>query len=190
MCEESRNRIATSLGNSWILSGCRSVYAMPVDRCNVFFYPRKERKPLLAGELRLLPGMKGSVFQYSKDFIANPNAIPLDPFSLPFQSTEIVTVREGESFLADAFSDAGPDAWGRAVIDRVAKLERSSEFDYLLAAGPNRTGALDFSIDGENHELVVAQMDDLADIETAIDQIRKSCRSKIGSAICLPSERV
>jgi serine/threonine-protein kinase HipA len=146
---------------------------MPVDRCNVFFYPRKERTPLLAGELRLLPGMKGSVFQYSKDFIANPNAIPLDPFSLPLQPAEMVTVRDGDSLIPDAFSDAGPDVWGRAVIDRVARLERSSEFDYLLATGSNRAGALDFSIDLEEHEAVSAQIDDLADIEIAIDQVRR-----------------
>lgn len=146
---------------------------MPVDSCNVFFHPRNESKPLLAGKLRLLPGMKGSVFQYSEDFIANPAAIQFDPISLPFQSAEIVTAREGDSLLADAFSDAGPDAWGRAVIDRIKKLERSSEFDYLLAAGSNRTGALDFSMDGENREPIVAQMHELADIETAIDKIRK-----------------
>lgn len=146
---------------------------MPADRCNVFFYPRRERTPLLAGELRLLPGMKGSVFQYSRDFIANPDAIALDPFSLPLQPAEMVTVREGDSLIPDAFGDAGPDVWGRAVIDRVARLERSSEFDYLLATGSNRAGALDFSVDMESIEPVSARIDDLADIEIAIDQIRR-----------------
>jgi len=97
---------------------------MPVDRCNVFFYPRKETTPLLAGELRLLPGMKGSVFRYARDFIANPNAIALDPFSLPLQPAEMVTLRDGDALIPDAFSDAGPDLWGRAVIDRVARLVR------------------------------------------------------------------
>ncbi len=146
---------------------------MPADRCNVFFYPRRERTPLLAGELRLLPGMKGSVFQYSGDFLENPGAIALDPLSLPLQPTEMVTVREGDSLIPDAFSDAGPDVWGRAVIDRLARLERSSEFDYLLATGSNRAGALDFSVDMEKHEAVSAQIDDLADIEVAIDQIQR-----------------
>lgn len=117
--------------------------------------------------------MKGSVFQYSPDFIAHPDAIALDPLALPLQPAETVTVREGDSFIPDAFSDAGPDLWGRAVIDRVARLERASEFDYLLATGSNRAGALDFSVGLDKHEAVSAQIDDIADIEIAIDQIRR-----------------
>jgi serine/threonine-protein kinase HipA len=146
---------------------------MPVDRCNVLFYPRKAKEPLLAGELRLLPGVKGSVFQYSRDFIANPGAIALDPFALPLQPQEWVTIRNGDSLVPDAFLDAGPDAWGRTVIDRLGGLERSSEFDYLVAAGPNRVGALHFSGEGALRIPAVNNINDLKDIENGIDRLRK-----------------
>ncbi len=146
---------------------------MPVDRCNVLFYPRKAKEPLLAGDLRLLPGVKGSVFQYSMDFIANPGAIALDPFALPLQPQEWVTIRNGDSLVPDAFLDAGPDAWGRTVIDRLGGLQRSSEFDYLVAAGPNRVGALHFSGEGALHIPAVNDINDLKDIENGINRLRK-----------------
>ena len=149
---------------------------MPADRCSVLFYSRRQREPHLAGDLRLLPGLKGSVFQYSEAFLELPGAISLDPIALPLRPGEIVTARDGDCLVPDAFSDAGPDAWGRTVLDRVAKLERASEFDYLLAAGPNRTGALDFSAEGEKRGAAAAQIGDLADIEIAIDQIRRKRR--------------
>ena len=126
---------------------------MPVDRCNVLFHPRRQAEPILAGELRLLPGIKGSVFQYARDYINDKRAIALDPIALPLHAGEMVTLREGDALIPDAFSDAGPDAWGRMVIDRVANPERKSEFDYLLAAGSNRTGALDFAIEGQRRGL-------------------------------------
>lgn len=142
------------------------------DRCSVLFYPRGQSEPILAGELRLLPGMKGSVFQYARSYLDNRLAIALDPIALPLHGGEIVTLRSGDSLIPDVFSDAGPDAWGRLVIDRVSNLERKSEFDYLLATGSNRAGALDFCIDGQTRKPAVMQMSELADIEMAIDRIR------------------
>jgi len=146
---------------------------MPADRCRVLFYPRGKKQPIEAGTLRLLPGMKGSVFQYADEFLANGSAISFDPIALPLRTGEFITAREGDVIVPDVFSDAGPDAWGRKVLDRLAKLERSSEFDYLLAAGSNRTGALDFSVDGELRQAATAQIDDIADMEKAIDQVRR-----------------
>lgn len=146
---------------------------MPADRCNVLFYPRRKITPLKAGELRLLPGLKGSVFTYFPDYIAHPDAIALDPFGLPLRREERVTMKDDARILPEALGDAGPDAWGRNVIDRVAKLERSSEFDYLIAAGPNRAGALDFSLGDDPAPPGVAKLTDLADIEVAIDQVKK-----------------
>lgn len=146
---------------------------MPADRCNVLFYPRRKIAPLKAGELRLLPGLKGSVFTYFPDYIAHPEAIALDPFGLPLRREERVTMKDDARLLPEAIGDAGPDAWGRKVIDRVAKLERSSEFDYLIAAGPNRIGALDFSLSDDPAPPAVAKLTDLADIEAAIDQLKK-----------------
>ena len=146
---------------------------MPVDRCNVLFHPRRQAEPILAGELRLLPGIKGSVFQYARDYINDKRAIALDPIALPLHAGEMVTLREGDALIPDAFSDAGPDAWGRIVIDRVTNPERKSEFDYLLAAGSNRTGALDFAIEGQRRGPEALQTSDLASIEAAIDRVRR-----------------
>jgi serine/threonine-protein kinase HipA len=146
---------------------------MLVDRCNVLFYPRGQTKPLQAGELRLLPGLKGSVFRYLPAYLEHRDAIAFDPLGLPLSPDERMTMREADWILPDAIGDAGPDTWGKSVIDRVSKLERSSEFDYLLAAGPNRIGALDFSVADGVPSLVTADLKDLVDIEAAIDQVKK-----------------
>jgi serine/threonine-protein kinase HipA len=147
---------------------------VPVDKCNVLFYPRGRAEPVIAGELRLLPRMAGSVFRYSGEFIRHRSAIALDPFVLPLRNDEVVTHRSGDAIIPEVFQDAGPDAWGRTVIDRaLGGLERSSEFDYLLAAGSNRTGALDFSADGKDENALASQLGDLTQIEAAIDRIRK-----------------
>jgi len=143
------------------------------DRCSVLFYPRGKTSALPAAELRLLPGLKGSVFRYSPEFIAHPDAIAFDPLGLPLGPEEKVTLREGDWILPEALGDAGPDAWGKKVIDRMAKLERSSEFDYLLAAGSERIGALEFSVGDDGRTPPVAGLNDLADIESAMEQVRK-----------------
>ncbi len=146
---------------------------MPVDRCNVFFYPRGESTPLRAAELRLLPGLKGSVFRYLPEYVVHREAIAFDPFVLRLNTEEKVTTRQEDRLLPDAVGDAGPDAWGKKVIDRVARLERFSEFDYLLEAGPNRIGALDFSVDDDARASATAGLGDLADIELAMERVRK-----------------
>lgn len=146
---------------------------MPADRCNVLFYPRGKTTPLLAADLRLLPGVKGSIFKYLREYLAHPEAIALDPFGLPLGPEEKVTLRHDDRILPDAIGDAGPDAWGRKVIERVEKLERSSEFDYLLAAGANRIGALDFTVGGNGRPSAAGTLQDLADIESAMEQMRR-----------------
>src|SRR5260364_284629 len=46
--------------------------------------------------------------------------------------------------LHPVFEDAGPDRWGRQIIDKVFQLPRRSPIDYLATAGEDRIGALGF----------------------------------------------
>ena len=56
-----------------------------------------------------------------------------------------------ESALFGGIRDAAPDARGRRVIEAKRRVPANSlpESVYLLDAGPNRTGALDITPDGE-----------------------------------------
>ncbi len=142
------------------------------DRCDVLFYPRGSCAPVKAGELRLLPGLRGTAFRYDAEFLTHPGAVPLDPFVLPLGQNEVISLKGAGSLVPDAMSDAGTDTWGRSVIDRIAPLVRASDFDYLLAAGSERAGAMDFVADGDA-AVGIARIEQLGEIQEGIDLLYK-----------------
>ena len=83
-------------------------------------------------------------FRYGDRYLARKDAIAFDPFGLPLGDTvQEFTKLKG---IPGAVRDAGPDAWGRRVIEH--KLERSSgdleEIDYLLNGPQDGAGYLSF----------------------------------------------
>ncbi|MGK5082058.1 type II toxin-antitoxin system HipA family toxin [Bdellovibrionota bacterium FG-1] len=85
-----------------------------------------------------------STFRYGKKYLERHDRIELDPIQLPLQDGTFVTP-EGFS-LFNGIRDAGPDKWGRYLLDK--KFARSlTELEYVAATGPDRVGALAFSDD-------------------------------------------
>lgn len=90
----------------------------------------------------------GSSFGYGRRYLARPDAVPVDPVSLP------LSCRPGNESryeplnlpLFGALRDAAPDFWGRRVLETKLKVPPDSvpESVYLVNAGPHRFGALDF----------------------------------------------
>lgn len=89
-------------------------------------------------------------FSYDPAFLANPGAFPLDPCQLPLGPGEITTPPDFPIF--NAIRDAGPDAWGRRVVDAARQARGQTparEIDYLLAPAPAaRVGAMAFDPQG------------------------------------------
>ena len=83
-------------------------------------------------------------FVYGRSYLANPNAVPLDPNELKLTDATYQTVLLGGLF--GAMRDAGPDHWGRRVIDKHAGRAVSSELNYLLESPDDRAGALSFGL--------------------------------------------
>jgi len=86
-------------------------------------------------------------FRYGDRYLERANAVALDPFKLPLGTTvQEFTKLKG---IPGAVRDAGPDAWGRRVIEH--KLQRSSadleEIDYLLNGPQDGAGYLSFNSD-------------------------------------------
>lgn len=83
-------------------------------------------------------------FRYGDRYLERKDAIAFDPFQLPLGDTvhEFTKLRG----IPGAVRDAGPDAWGRRVIEH--KLERSpgdlEEIDYLLNGPQDGAGYLSF----------------------------------------------
>ena len=85
-------------------------------------------------------------FRYGDRYLERKDAIALDPFKLPLGSiVHELTKLKG---IPGAVRDAGPDAWGRRVIEH--KLERSpadlEEIDYLLNGPQDGAGYLSFGL--------------------------------------------
>ncbi len=83
-------------------------------------------------------------FVYGKSYLAHPDAVPVDPLELKLaQTTYRTTALKG---VFGAIRDAGPDYWGRRVIEKHAGKPELGEIDYLLESPDDRAGALGFGL--------------------------------------------
>jgi len=85
-------------------------------------------------------------FRYGDRYLQRPDAVAFDPFRLPLgKNVHEFTKLKG---IPGAVRDAGPDAWGRRVIEH--KLERGpadlEEIDYLLNGPQDGAGNLGFGL--------------------------------------------
>ncbi|MCD4719478.1 MAG: type II toxin-antitoxin system HipA family toxin [Desulfobacula sp.] len=85
-----------------------------------------------------------STFQYGKKYLDRADATAIDPITLPL--SEILYNTPDYLVLFGAIRDAAPDSWGRYLLDKEAG-KTLSEFDYLVAGGLDRIGALGFGPD-------------------------------------------
>lgn len=83
-------------------------------------------------------------FYYGKKYLANPNAVAIDPVELKFDDKTYTTTALNGVF--GALRDASPDYWGRQIIERNYGKAILSEMDYLLNAPDDRAGALGFGL--------------------------------------------
>jgi len=87
------------------------------------------------------------VFRYGRSYLENPKSVPVYAPELPLVEDELVPQH---GTIHGCLSDAGPDSWGqRAILHRRfgnGEHETSDlrELTYLMSAGSDRIGALDF----------------------------------------------
>src|SRR3989339_716311 len=88
-----------------------------------------------------------SEFRYGKKYLERENRISIDPAHLNLIDDTIQTEEGIEIF--NGIRDAGPDKWGRYLLDK--KFSRAvSELEYILSIGPDRAGALAFGPNPDN----------------------------------------
>lgn len=83
-------------------------------------------------------------FVYGRRYLERNDAVPIDPIELPLSDRTYQTERLKGMF--GALRDAGPDYWGRRVIEKYAGLGELGELEYLLHSPDDRAGALGFGI--------------------------------------------
>lgn len=109
-----------------------------------------ETVPAALLRVQTLPdGTQIGRFRYGDRYLERQEAVALDPFQLPlakrvFEFTQL-------KGIPGSVRDAGPDAWGRRVIEH--KLERRAadlqEIDYLLHGPQDGAGYLSFGLKAE-----------------------------------------
>jgi serine/threonine-protein kinase HipA len=112
----------------------------------VWMYLPGSTRPVLCGRFDLDPGAAGKPvgsFVYGKSYLARDDALPVDPVALPLEARTFRTTALNGWF--SALLDAGPDAWGKRIIEKV--LGTQDQRGYLLHARGQTVGALAFTDD-------------------------------------------
>ncbi len=81
-------------------------------------------------------------FVYGRSYLKNREAVEFDPVELKLATRTYETTQLKGVF--GALRDAGPDFWGRRVIEKHAGRTQLGELDYLLESPDDRAGALGF----------------------------------------------
>ena len=100
---------------------------------------------------KLDDGTRIGHFRYGDRYLERANRVELDPFRLPLaRETFTFTKLNG---IPGAVRDAGPDYWGRLVIERLLGKNPNDldDIDYLLHGPTDGAGNLSFGLDVEPH---------------------------------------
>jgi serine/threonine-protein kinase HipA len=106
-----------------------------------------QTSPVTAGRFTLNAdrhGLPTGRFIYGKSYLGRQDAVPLDPIELKLTQQVYETVHLKGVF--GALRDAGPDYWGRRIIERHEGKTQLGEIDYLLFSPDDRAGALAFGL--------------------------------------------
>ena len=136
------NAIAPVRAKDWTMTS-----ELGASECFVYIMLPDTTKFVTAGRFVLEENRAGiplGRFVYGKSYLSNPDAVPIDPLELKLtDQTYDTTALKG---VFGALRDAGPDYWGRRVIEKHAGLPQLGEIDYLLYAPDDRAGALGFGL--------------------------------------------
>lgn len=115
--------------------------------CYVYITLPGEEAPITAGRFVLTLDRRGIPFGrfiYGKSYLQRENAVALDPIELKLMSHVYETT--GLNGIFGSLRDAGPDYWGRSIIQRYCEKKNLNELDYLLYSSDDRIGALGFGL--------------------------------------------
>lgn len=122
----------------------------PEQTCYVYITLPGQTEPITAGRFILAVDRYDTPlgrFVYGKKYLERADAVAFDPVELKLsQHVYETTALKG---VFGALRDAGPDYWGRRVIEHHSGKSQLSELDYLLYAPDDRAGALGFGLNQE-----------------------------------------
>lgn len=117
------------------------------SECFVYITLPGTTEPITAGRFSLQQDRRGTnvgQFIYGRSYRENPDAVEIDPAELTIAARTYETAAMGGIF--GALRDAGPDHWGRRLIEKYVGKAPLGELDYLLNSPNDRAGALGFGL--------------------------------------------
>lgn len=116
------------------------------SECFVYITLPGQTEAVTAGRFQLTSDRSDTPvgrFVYGRSYLDRREAVEIDPVELRLaRGTTYETT--GLKGVFGALRDAGPDYWGRAVIERHVGKAPLGELDYLLESPDDRAGALSF----------------------------------------------
>ena len=140
--------------------------------CFVYITLPGQTEAVTAGRFALTKNRDGTAlgqFVYGRSYLARTDGVAIDPGELKLSNETYETTRLKGVF--GALRDAGPDYWGRRVIEKRSGKTILGEIDYLLESPDDRAGALGFGLGQEppapkrqfNKTLDLAKLQRIAD---------------------------
>ena len=117
------------------------------SECFVYITLPGQVSAVTAGRFVLSRNARGDAlgrFVYGRSYLQHPQAVEIDPVELKLSTRTYETTRLNGVF--GALRDAGPDFWGRLVIEKRAGKAQLGELAYLLESPDDRAGALGFGL--------------------------------------------
>ncbi len=164
------------------------------NECYVYIVLPGETEFVTAGKFVLSSdrhGVPTGKFIYGRSYRARDNAVPIDPLELKLSASTFETRRLKGVF--GALRDAGPDYWGRRVIEKHSGLAQLGELDYLLQSPDDRAGALGFGLNQEppaprcrfNRTMDLEQLQTVADAIIADESLPEGAEADQAQALLL-----
>ncbi len=149
-------------------------------QCYVYLTMPGAVEPVTAGRFQLRTDRTGAAigrFVYGRTYLERPDAVELDPVELKLTTRTYETAALRGVF--GALRDAGPDYWGRRVIEKHAGKGELSELGYLLHSADDRAGALGFGLNQQppapmrvfNQTIVLEKLQRIADAIVAEEEL-------------------
>jgi len=117
------------------------------NECYVYISLPEQTQAVTAGRFVLTTDKFGAPlgrFIYGKHYLERPDAVAIDPVELKLTSQTYET--RALQGIFGSLRDAGPDYWGRRIIEQYSGKPIQSELDYLLFSPDDRAGALGFGL--------------------------------------------
>lgn len=152
------------------------ISSVGATECFVYITLPGETSAVTAGKFVLAKNARGDAlgqFVYRGKYLDDPRAVEIDPVELKLSKRTYETALLKGVF--GALRDAGPDYWGRRVIEKHTGKPQLGELDYLLESPDDRAGALGFGLNTEPPapQIKFNQTIDLEKLQTLADALVK-----------------